>query len=146
MKRRYALGHGSRTDAMQEMGIRSWVEATTRGTRLPADEEPDLFRWYVDEFVKGDPDVQIAMSKLVNSANASDFLPGVNCPVLGLYPTSGQITSDTQEGLLKRRLANFELNHLPTGYHMVQLLFPRTCAEHVLRFCGRHDGAQAEDR
>ena len=136
----------SRTDAMQEMGIRNWVEATTRGTRLPADEEPGLFRWYVDEFVKGDPDVQVAMSKLVNRANASDLLPDVKCPVLGLYPTSGQITSDAQEGLLKDHLEDFELIHLPTGFHMVQLLYPRTCTEHVLRFCARHDGMTPEDR
>jgi len=146
MKKRYAMGHGSRTDAMQEMGIRNWVEATTRGTRLPADEEPGLFRWYVDEFVKGDPGVQVAMSKLVNGANASQFLPRVVCPVLGLYPTSGQITSDAQEGLLKDHLADFELIHLPTAFHMVHLLYPRTCAEHVLRFCARHDGVTLEDR
>jgi 3-oxoadipate enol-lactonase len=100
MKQRYAMGHGSRVDAMQELGIRRWTEATTRSTRLPADQEPELFRWYVDEFVKGDADVQIAMSKLVNSADASGFLPAIKCPVLGLYPTSGQITSETQEEML----------------------------------------------
>ncbi|MCI0516787.1 MAG: alpha/beta hydrolase [Woeseiaceae bacterium] len=43
MKQRYAMGHGSRTDAMQELGIRKWVEATPRGTRLPADRDPVLF-------------------------------------------------------------------------------------------------------
>jgi len=146
MKKRYAMGHGSRTDAMQEMGIRKWVEATTRGTRLPADEEPGLFQWYVGEFVKGDPDVQVAMSKLVNCANASDFLPAVKCPVLGLYPTAGQITSDAQEALLRDRLSDFELIHLPTGFHMVQLLYPKTCTNHLLRFCARHDGVSLEDR
>ena len=146
MKQRYAMGHGSRTDAMQEMGIRKWVEATTRGTRLPADEEPGLFRWYVDEFVKGDPDVQVAMSKLVNGANASELLPAVTCPVLGLYPTSGQITSENQERLLKDHLADFEVIHLPTGFHMVHLLYPKTCTDHVLQFCARHDGISPVDR
>lgn len=145
MKQRYAMGHGSRTDAMQEMGIRKWVEATTRGTRLPADQEPGLFEWYVDEFTKGDPDVQVAMSTLVNAANASDFLPDVQAPVLGLYPTAGQITSDAQEALLKKGLRRFEPIHLPTSYHMVQLLYPKTCAQHVLRFCARHDGRAVED-
>ena len=145
MKQRYALGHGSRTDAMQELGIRKWVETTTRGTRLPADQEPGLFQWYVDEFVKGDPDVQVAMSKLVNSADASAFLPQVRCPVLGLYPTSGQITSDAQEDMLKSGLADFELVHLPTSFHMVQLLHPKTCAERVLQFCAQHDGDSLQD-
>ena len=145
MKQRYAMGHASRTDAMQEMGIRTWVEATTRGTRLPADTEPGLFDWYVDAFVKGDPDVQVAMSKLVNAADASAFLPAVTCPVLGLYPTAGQITSDAQENMLRKGLADFEMIHLPTGYHMVQLLYPRTCANEVLRFCAQHDGTTLHD-
>ncbi len=145
MKERYAMGHGSRVEAMQELGIRDWVEATTRGTRLPADEQPGLFNWYVEEFIKGDPDVQVAMSRLVNGANASGFLPDVKCPVLGLYPTSGQITSDAQEEMLKSNLADFEIVHLPTGYHMVQLLYPKTCAEHVLAFCARHDGVAVQD-
>jgi len=145
MKQRYAMGHGSRTDAMQEMGIRAWVEATTRGTRLPADREPDLFQWYVDEFVKGDADVQVAMSKLVNAANASAFLPDVRCPVLGLYPTSGQITSNAQEEMLRSGLANFAIVHLPTDYHMVQLLYPKTCTARLLEFCARHDGLSLDD-
>jgi 3-oxoadipate enol-lactonase len=145
MKQRYAMGHASRTDAMQEMGIRKWVEATTRGTRLPADKEPGLFDWYVDTFIKGDTDVQVAMAKLVNAADASTFLPSVKCPVLGLYPTAGQITSDAQENMLRNGLADFEMIHLPTGFHMVQLLYPRTCAAEVLRFCAQHDGLTLHD-
>ncbi|MCI0516786.1 MAG: hypothetical protein L0Y45_03030 [Woeseiaceae bacterium] len=89
--------------------------------------------------------MQVAMSRLVNRANASAFLPQVKAPVLGLYPTSGQITSDTQESLLKDNLSDFEVIHLPTNFHMVQLLYPKTCAEHVLRFCARHDGVSLED-
>ncbi len=140
MKERYALGHGSRTDAMERMGVRDWVAATTRGTRIPADEEPDLFEWYVDEFARGDPEVQVAMSKLVNAVDASSFLPDVKAPVLGLYPTSGQITSDRQEKLLRDGLADFEMVHLPTEYHMVQLLYPEECTAALLRFCVQNDG------
>jgi len=139
MKERYALGHGSRIEAMQEMGIKAWVAETTRKTRLPADQEPDLFTWYVDEFAKGDPDVQVAMSQLVNSANAADFLPKVEVPVLGLYPNGGQITSDEQVELLKEGLRSFELHHLPTPFHMVQLLYPEECARFLDAFCSRID-------
>lgn len=145
MKQRYAMGHGSRVEAMRELGIRDWVEATTRGTRLPADDEPGLFNWYVEEFIKGDADVQVAMSTLVNGADASSFLPSVKCPVLGLYPTAGQITSDAQEEMLRTHLADFEIVHLPTGYHMVQLLYPKACTGHVLQFCARHDGTEPRD-
>lgn len=137
MKERYALGRGSRIEAMQSMGIETWVRETTRKTRLPADEEPELFEWYVKEFAKGDPDVQVAMSKLVNGANAAGFLPDIKAPVLGLYPSGGQITSDTQLEMLKEGLANFEIHHLPTGYHMVQLLYPEECTRFLDAFCTR---------
>ena len=140
MKSRYAMGHGSRIEAMQAMGIREWVAATTRKTRLPADSEPGLFNWYVDEFAKGDPDVQVAMSKLVNSANASALLGDVKAPVLGLYPNAGQITSEQQIGLLEEQLSNFRLLRLPTDYHMVQLLFPEQCTEALIAFLKQHDG------
>ncbi len=139
MKSRYAMGHGSRVEAMQEMGIREWVAATTRKTRLPADSEPGLFNWYVDEFAKGNPDVQVAMSKLVNSANASALLSRVKAPVLGLYPNAGQITSEQQIGLLEEQLSNFRLLRLPTDYHMVQLLFPEQCTKTLIAFLKEHD-------
>ncbi|HEY8612339.1 MAG TPA: alpha/beta hydrolase [Roseomonas sp.] len=145
MKERYAMGHGSRVGAMREMGIRPWVEATTRGTRLPADEQPDLFRWYVDEFVANDTNVQLRMSELVNAADASAFLPRVKAPVLGLYPTAGQITDSEQEARLKAGLRNFEMIHLPTPWHMVQLLHPAECARRTLAFCASHDGIAIEE-
>ena len=141
MKQRYALGHGSRVDAMRALGIREWVRATTRGTRLPEVQEPELFAWYVDEFVRGDPAVQIAMSELVNRADASRLLPQVGCPVLELYPTAGQITDAEQERLLRAHLARFEIAYLPTAYHMVHLLHARECAQRTLEFCARHDAA-----
>lgn len=145
MKTRYSLGHGSRTDAMEKMGIRAWVEQTTRGTRIPEDERPELFRWYVDEFVKNSPDVQVAMSHVVNQANVSALLNQVHLPVLGLYPTSGQITSADQEVLLLKGIPQIEMVHLPTPYHMVQLLYPKACTEKLLAFCARVDGDQLAD-
>ncbi len=145
MKSRYAMGAGSRVDAMKQLGIRAWVDATTRQTRLPADTHPDLFRWYVDEFSAGNQDVQLAMSALVNGANATGFLEHVACPVLGLYPTEGQITSAEQEALLKARLKRFEIVHLPTGFHMIHLLHARECAERTLRFCAGIDGIVTDE-
>lgn len=145
MKDRYSLGHASRTDAMEQLGIRDWVAQTTRLTRLPADAEPGLFEWYVDEFARGSPDVQVAMSRLVNAANAQDFLAQVDAPVLGLYPTQGQITTREQERMLNDGLKTFEIVHLPTNYHMVQLLFPKACTSALISFCERHDDSLIEE-
>lgn len=145
MKKRYSVGHGSRTDAMKAMGTRAWVEATTKVTRLPADQEPELFRWYVDEYSAGDPDVQVQMSALVNSASMKDFLPRIKKPVLGLYPTAGQITSGEQEAMLKESIPQIEMVHLPTSFHMIHLLHARECAERTLAHCARHDGIELKE-
>ncbi len=146
MKAKYSLGHGSRTEAMEKMGIRAWVAETTRGTRLPETEEPELFNWYVEEFSKGSPEVQVAMSRVVNEANVAALLSHVKAPTLGLYPTSGQITSADQERLLLEGLPGMQMFHLPTAYHMVQLLFPKTCTTKLLEFCNGIDNFQLQDR
>ena len=85
------------------------------------------------------------MSRLVNQANAQGFLTNIEAPVLGLYPTAGQITSEMQERLLQEGLKHFEVVHLPASYHMVQLLYPRACTEELIRFCSRHDGGFLPD-
>jgi len=145
MKERYALGYASRIEAMEKLGIRKWVSETTKITRLPADENPGLYEWYVNEFSKGDPDLQVRMSGIVNQANVTDILKDVKVPVLGLYPGEGQITSKSQERLLRNSLSNFSMRKLPTNYHMVQLLFPAVCCERLRDFCCRHDGLKKAD-
>jgi len=145
MKERYALGYASRIEAMEKLGIRKWVSETTKITRLPADENPGLYEWYVNEFSKGDPDLQVRMSGIVNQANVTDILKDVKVPVLGLYPREGQITSKSQERLLRNSLSDFSMRKLPTNYHMVQLLFPAVCCEQLRDFCFRHDGLKKAD-
>ena len=145
MKERYALGYTSRIEAMEKLGIRKWVSETTKITRLPADQNPGLYEWYVDEFSKGDPDLQIRMSRIVNQANITDILKDVKVPVLGLYPGEGQITSKSQERLLQNSLSDFSMRKLPTNYHMVQLLFPAVCCEQLMDFCLGHDGLKKAD-
>ena len=145
MKERYALGYTSRIEAMEKLGIRKWVSETTKITRLPADQNPGLYEWYVDEFSKGDPDLQIRMSRIVNQANVTDILKDVKVPVLGLYPGEGQITSKSQERLLQNSLSDFSMRKLPTNYHMVQLIFPAVCCEQLMDFCLGHDGLKKAD-
>ncbi len=140
MKEVYSMGHQSRVDAMKEMGREAWLKATNRSTRFPPGTEPGLLEWYENEFARSNPEVQLAMARLVNAANAAAYLPKVEAPVLGLYPTSGPITSAEQEQMLIDNLRGFRLVHLPTRYHMVHHIAPATCASHVLHFIARHDG------
>jgi 3-oxoadipate enol-lactonase len=145
MKEKYALGHGSRVEAMKAMGRDAWLKATNRSTRFPPDADPGLLAWYEGEFAKSDYEVQLAYSKLVNGANAADFLARIEAPVLGLYPTSGPITSAEQEQMLTERIRSLRIVHLPLTYHMIHHLAPATCASAVLHFAAQYDGVPCHE-
>ncbi|MGE5465576.1 MAG: alpha/beta fold hydrolase [Methanocella sp.] len=145
MKAKYSMGHGSRVDAMKEMGREAWLKATNRSTRFPPDCDPGLLDWYEAEFAKSDYEVQLAYSRLVNGANAAGFLPRIEAPVLGLYPTEGPITSAEQERMLLEQLRDFSVVHLPTRYHMIHHIAPATCATALLHFVSRHDGVPCHE-
>src|ERR1043166_2079246 len=146
VKETYSRGHGSRVEAMQKMGIHAWIDATNRTTRFPPETDGGLLDWYATEFAKGNAEVQTTMAQLVQSASAQSHLPRVTAPVLGLYPSSGQITTREQEEMLLKSLKNFTLVHMPTAYHMVHQIFPAACAQHVLHFCAQHHGVSVHER
>jgi len=145
-KATYAAGHASRGDAVDALGRKAWLEATNSSTRFPPDTDPGLLDWYNTEFIKNNPEVQRAMTTLVNTANAAAYLPAIEAPVLGLYPTGGKITDNEQEQMLIASLRNFRLVHLPTTFHKVQLVFAAACANHVLHFISQHDGVACRER
>ncbi|HEY4301625.1 MAG TPA: alpha/beta fold hydrolase [Candidatus Didemnitutus sp.] len=140
VKADYALGHASRTDAVREVGMKAWLEETNRSTRFPPSADPGLIAWYNEEFLRNRPEVQLAMARLVNEADAVPYLPRIEAPVLGLYPTGGSITDDHQERALAEGIRNLRIVHLPTSFHKVQLLYPAACAGQLLHFISQHDG------
>jgi 3-oxoadipate enol-lactonase len=141
----YAAGHASRSDAVDTLGRKAWLEATNSSTRFPPDTDPGLLDWYNSEFLKNNADAQRAMTALVNNANAAPYLPQITAPVLGLYPTGGQITDAEQERTLAANLRNFRVVHLPTSFHKVQLVFAAACATQVLHFIAQHDGVSCHE-
>lgn len=120
--------------------VEAWLEASNRGMRFPAHADPGLVDWYNEEFKRGRREVQAAMGELVNRADTSAYLARVRCPVLGLYPSAGPLTTPEQEATLKRHMPQLEMVHLPADYHKIQLMFPATCARHLLHFAAQHDG------
>lgn len=119
----------------------AYIEATNRSMRFPADADPGLLDWYKREFQKNRADVQAAMAAgLVNSANMLTYLPRVQAPVLGLYPSEGPITTPEQKQMLRENLKNVRLVQLPGTFHKVQLMYPASCATHLLHFAAQHDG------
>jgi 3-oxoadipate enol-lactonase len=139
-KTTYALGHQSEAEAQQVMGMKAWVAATNRTTRFPANADPKLLEWYEQEFARNNPDVQAAMSRALHATSALPYLSRIAAPVLGLYPSAGPITSAEQEAMLKDNIRNLSMIHLPSNFHKIQLMFPRTCATHLLHFAATHDG------
>jgi 3-oxoadipate enol-lactonase len=139
-KTTYALGHQSEAEAQKAMGMKAWVAATNRTTRFPANADPKLLEWYEQEFARNNPDVQAAMSRTMHATSALPYLSQIECPVLGLYPSDGPITSAEQEAMLKAHIRNFSMIHLPSNFHKIQLMFPRACATQLLHFAAAHDG------
>jgi len=139
-KTTYALGHQSEPEAQKAMGMKAWVAATNRTTRFPENADPELLEWYEQEFARNNPDVQAAMSRALHATSALPYLPKIEAPVLGLYPSAGPITSAEQEAMLKENIRNLSMIHVQSNFHKIQLMFPRTCATHLLHFAAMHDG------
>lgn len=144
-KATYALGHQSEAQAQQEMGMQAWVAATNRTTRFPGNADPQLLAWYEQEFASNDSDVQAAMSRTMHAASALPYLPKIEAPVLGLYPSAGPITSEEQMALLTRNIRNLRVMRLRSDFHKIQLMFPRTCATHLLHFAAEYDGTPVHE-
>jgi 3-oxoadipate enol-lactonase len=145
VKATYAAGHASRDEAVKRMGMKAWLESTNRSTRFPPDADPALVAWYNEEYLKNRPEVQLAVGRMVGAADAASYLPRIEAPVLGLYPTAGAITNEEQERILAAGIRNLRVVHLPTTFHKVQLLFPAACAGHLLDFISRHDGVACRE-
>ncbi len=135
----FALNYPTWQDALREMGSRGWTSAVNTATRFPPGTDPRMMEWYADESGKSDVNVLIAMSRLASKADATPVLTSIKMPVLGLYPDGGKITSE-QEAVLREKIANIRIVHIPTTYHMVWVLAPSQCADHILHFMAVHDG------
>jgi 3-oxoadipate enol-lactonase len=52
VKTTYAAGHASRAEAVNQLGMKGWLENTNRSTRFPPDADPGLVAWYNEEYLK----------------------------------------------------------------------------------------------
>ena len=77
----------------------------------------------------------------LSPAHPVDLAAKLQAPVLGLYPSAGPITSDEQMNMLKQNIRQLQVIREPSTFHKIQLMFPRTCATHLLHFAAAHDGS-----
>jgi 3-oxoadipate enol-lactonase len=143
-KAAFSAGFPTREEALRTLGTMKWAQAIYGAAGFfPEGTDQRLRDWYVAEIGKTDADVLCGLYGLLRHANAREFLPKITCPVLGLYPTAGAITSSEQEDLLAEGIDDFRIVHLPTTSHAILTLYPGTCASHALHFMSQHDGIAA---
>ena len=131
----------SRLEAIEKLGARAWAEASGAGRRFPPDSHPGFLKWFADEMGKSNTQVLLAMNRnVVANFDASAYLPKIQAPMLGIYPTAGPITNEEQIDFLKAQVKNFSIVRLPSKFHSINILQPAACATHVLHFAARHDG------
>ncbi len=133
-------GYPNRVEALRKMGGRGWLEASNAGRRFPADADPGMLQWTLDEMGQSDTDVLIAMFKFVSNVNVTPLLAKIGAPVLGIYPAGGVITKDEHHALLQKHIKNLRLIRVPTGAHSLQIVQPAMTANTVLHFIAAHDG------
>ena len=138
-------GHSDRVTALRKMGSRGWLEASNAGRRFPANADPALLQWSIDEMSKSDVEVLIAMFRFVSTVDAAPYLPKIAAPVLAIYPAAGVITKDEHTDLLRDKVRNLTMVRMPLQAHSLQIVAPATCARQVLYFMARHDGIMCRE-
>ncbi len=133
-------GHANRVEALRKMGARGWLEASNAGRRFPANTDPRLLAWTLDEMGKSDTEVLVAMFKFVSTVDTTPLLPKIAAPVLGLYPAGGVITKDEHLELLREKVRDIRIVRVPSSAHSLQIVQPALCASTILHFIAAHDG------
>ncbi len=139
----YSAGFATREEALRTLGTAAWAKAIYGAPGFFPPGTPDGLRdWYVNEIGKSNAEVLCGLYGLLKHANATELLPLIEAPVLGLYPTAGPLTSSEQEDLLTAHIRNLHMMHLPTPSHAVLNIEPDCCARHLLRFVAARDERQ----
>lgn len=141
----FAFGHGSWIDAMRSLGLYEWAKKANGATRFPPGTNPDLIEWCARETGRNDVEAMVAQVRMALGADARPLLEHIKCPVLGLYASASAVATDEQQAILKAKVPQIRIVHLPTAYHMVWMLFPAVCARHALHFAAAHDGIAIGD-
>ncbi|MDB5806200.1 MAG: alpha/beta-hydrolase [Betaproteobacteria bacterium] len=130
----------NRIDALRAGGARGWLEASNAGRRFPADSDPALLAWTLDEMSKSDTEVLVELFKFVSNVDTAPMLPKISAPVLAIYPKAGVITKDEHTDALKQNIGNLKMVRVPLQAHSLQIVAPALCANEVLYFASQHDG------
>jgi len=145
VKEIFAFGHASWQEALRAMGARGWADAANGATRFPPGTDPGLLGWYADEMGGSSVEAMVALSELMLDVDATPWLPRISAPVLGLYAAHPTVTIQSQEGILRERIRDLSIVHLPSTKHMIQHTHVAACARQLLYFAARHAGIACDE-
>lgn len=136
-----SLGYPTWHEALRDLGSKGWAERMHQGVLMDDKANPRMAAWFAADMGETRLDTLLAFSHLAMSVkNVAELLPRIEAPVLGLYPTHGTLTSNTQENVLRSGIRNLRLVQMPFPYHMAQHITPGASASHVLHFAAQFDG------
>lgn len=133
-------GHSSRVEMLKKMGSRAWLQASNAGRRFPADADPAMLAWTLDEMGKSDADVLAAYFEWVSVGDATPYLAKIKVPMLGLYPQGGVIIKEEHLQVLRKHVPAIRIVRVPSPSQALHITAPAFCAQEVLQFIAQHEG------
>ena len=140
VEKTFSFGYASWEEALEKLGSYEWGKKANAATRFPPGTDPRMVDWYASETGKNRVEALQGMVRFAMGANVTPLLERIEAPVLGLYPNAGTVATSEQTQVLRERIRNIQIIHLPTTYHMTWVLYPGACARHILHFIAAHDG------
>ena len=120
---------------IQAKGLRGFLAETIRD-RLPADADPGLVSWFLDEAGRNDPAYIAKFVLLMASYDWSDEVPRIRCPTLVVIP-GGETVGSVANYEPFRRLGDAEFRVYDGLPHNICDAVPDRCAGDVRDFLRR---------
>ncbi len=120
---------------IQAKGLRGFLAETIRD-RLPADADPGLVAWFLDEAGRNDPAYIAKFVLLMASYDWSDQVQRIACPTLVVIP-GGETVGSISNYHPFRKLADVETRIYEGMPHNICDAVPDRCAEDVRDFLRR---------
>jgi 3-oxoadipate enol-lactonase len=121
-----------------EKGLRGFL-AETIADRLPADADPGLVAWFLDEAAKNDPAYVAKFVLLMASYDWSEEVGQIRCPTMVVIP-GGETVGSIANYEPFRRLADVEMRVYEGMPHNICDALPDRCAGDVAGFLSRRFG------
>ncbi|HYM72280.1 MAG TPA: alpha/beta hydrolase [Stellaceae bacterium] len=121
---------------IQAKGMRGFLAETIRD-RLPADADPGLVEWFLDEAAKNDPAFIGKFVLLMASYDWSDQVHRIACPTLVVIPGAETVGSLENYEPFRRHVRDVEIEVYDGLPHNICDAVPDRCAASVRGFLAR---------